>query len=744
MSNIYDNEPGLKLRELGRNAGGEPLISIITPYYNAGKYFEQTWRCVMNQSFPWFEWIIVNDGSTKTDTTEQLKAYAAKDRRIRVLEQPNKGAAAARNLAISHARADIVIPLDADDLIIPTYLECSYWALYFNPAAAWSFTDSVGFQEREYIWRAEFSAGRICRENMLTCTAAIRKTLITSVGGYDEIARYHHEDWELWLKLLQKKTTPVHLPLLGFWYRRTNNGSLSAVKGDSEAEAAALRHIRELAAKVDKSSTEKRYPYASPIGRYKPPKRSNWDRKMYTQRDKTRVLMLLPWMEMGGADLFNLDVVKGLNPEKYEVSILTTVHGENTWRQRFEEYVTDIFELPSFLDVENYAEFISYFILSRSIDVVFLSNSYYGYYLLPWLRKEFPELVLMDYVHMEEWYWRRGGYARTSGAMGGITERTYVCNEKTRQVLIKEFGRQPDSVKTLYIGVDKDRYSAQSVEYGSVRAELGLAPERPVVLFPCRMHPQKRPFLMLAIAKACIAEIPGIAFVAVGDGPQLEELREAAKPLAGSVFFVGRQADMRPYYRDSDITLICSLKEGLALTAYESLSMSTPVVSSDVGGQAELIDGTVGAIVPLYQDEEKDLDKRDFDHEEIERYVEAIRTIVSNKATYERMCQACRERIESAFSTEKMLMNLDTELQFLLSDAELQTARKNTSAALSRFAGFTDDFTTVYQEVEAYEAAFRYSFSIDTKNELMRLAGSKWGSRFIKLFFKLKLNRILR
>ena len=61
----YTKEPG-KVR-LNRNLNTEdtPLVSIITPYYNAGKYFEQTFNCVMNQTFPWFEWIIVNDGSTK-------------------------------------------------------------------------------------------------------------------------------------------------------------------------------------------------------------------------------------------------------------------------------------------------------------------------------------------------------------------------------------------------------------------------------------------------------------------------------------------------------------------------------------------------------------------------------------------------------------------------------------------------------------------------------------------------------
>ena len=60
----YAKEPGRKLLISNRESDGKPLVSIITPYYNAGKYFKQTFNCVMNQTFPWFEWIIVDDGST--------------------------------------------------------------------------------------------------------------------------------------------------------------------------------------------------------------------------------------------------------------------------------------------------------------------------------------------------------------------------------------------------------------------------------------------------------------------------------------------------------------------------------------------------------------------------------------------------------------------------------------------------------------------------------------------------------
>lgn len=742
----YSKEPGLTLLDRNLSTEGSPLISIITPYYNAGKYFEQTFNSVLNQTFPWFEWIIIDDGSTEQYDLEILESFSKKDKRIHVFHQVNKGQSVARNSAIQRTATEIVVPLDADDLIVPTYLECVYFGLKFNPNASWCHTDSLGFQVQEYLWKKTFSTERMKHENILTCTGAIRKKDLEDVGGYDATEKHYDEDWCLWLRLLSQNKFPVHLSQYAFWYRKTEIGMSQKVRGNNELKVRSDELVRQAAKAVNAPIVPKEYPCVNPPGKYLKPKTSNWDRYIFRTDSKIHVMMILPWMEMGGADLFNLDVVKKIDKSEFEMSILTTVPAEHTWRQRFEEYVTDIFDLPSFLDVENYAEFISYFIKSREIDIIFLSNSYYGYYLLPWLRKEFPHVVIVDYIHMEEWYWRNGGFARTSGAVGEITEKTYVCNERTRQVMINDFGRTPESVETVYIGVDKDKFDANKVEAGLAKKMMEIEMSRPVILFPCRIHPQKRPFLMLEIARETKKNIENIAFVVVGDGPQLEELKIKVKDanLSETVYFAGRQNDMLPFYKDCDLTLICSLKEGLALTAYESLAMGKPVVTSDVGGQSELIDGEVGAVLPLMQSEAEELDAREFSPEEVNQYAQAIVHILTDKDGYKTMCKACRQRIEQSFSSKIMIEKLQNNFEELVNNEALKALRKQTSADLMKFSSLVNDHVTVFNEIETYENMYKNAHGADTKNELMRLANSKWGSRLIKLAFKLKLNKLFR
>ena len=127
----------------------EALVSIITPFYNAGKYFEQTFNSVMNQTFPWFEWIIVDDGSTNADDLELLDCLAQKDGRIRLIHQPNGGLSCARNTGVRNSNTDLIVPLDADDILEPQYVECTYYCMMYHPEAAWGDTSTHGVHAQD-------------------------------------------------------------------------------------------------------------------------------------------------------------------------------------------------------------------------------------------------------------------------------------------------------------------------------------------------------------------------------------------------------------------------------------------------------------------------------------------------------------------------------------------------------------------------------------------------------------------
>src|SRR5690606_11576551 len=95
-----------------------PMISIITTYYNTGPLIHETAQCIFHQTFQNFEWIIVNDGSSKSFTNE-LFIYN-KTKNVKIIHLSNNiGLPGARNEGIKIANGQYFVFLDADDLIEP-------------------------------------------------------------------------------------------------------------------------------------------------------------------------------------------------------------------------------------------------------------------------------------------------------------------------------------------------------------------------------------------------------------------------------------------------------------------------------------------------------------------------------------------------------------------------------------------------------------------------------------------------
>ena len=97
----------------------EPLVSVIIPCYNQGKYLAEAIESALNQTYPHVEVIVVNDGSTD-NTAEVAARYAG---RITYVEQENGGPSAARNAAIGVATGSLIAHLDSDDRWSPQKLE---------------------------------------------------------------------------------------------------------------------------------------------------------------------------------------------------------------------------------------------------------------------------------------------------------------------------------------------------------------------------------------------------------------------------------------------------------------------------------------------------------------------------------------------------------------------------------------------------------------------------------------------
>lgn len=123
-------------------------FSVIIPLYNKEKAIRSTLESVLCQSYPHFEIIVVDDGSTDSGPALVL---SMKEGRIRLIRQENGGPGSARNLGISQAKYEWVVFLDADDLMLPGALDTFASHLDDHPEAD-MIVGNFEMEDQDRIW----------------------------------------------------------------------------------------------------------------------------------------------------------------------------------------------------------------------------------------------------------------------------------------------------------------------------------------------------------------------------------------------------------------------------------------------------------------------------------------------------------------------------------------------------------------------------------------------------------------
>jgi glycosyltransferase involved in cell wall biosynthesis len=180
-------------------SAARPLVSVVTPCWNAARYLPATYASLRRQTYDAWEWLVADDGSTDTSLAV-LERLAARDARVRVMPQPHAGLPATmRNRALEAARGDFIAFLDADDLWHPHKLERQLACLHAHRDAGltWSFVQEFWSPEWERTSPPPtFWPRRDAPDPFLTlltrgnifCTSSLllRRAACQTVGPFDE------------------------------------------------------------------------------------------------------------------------------------------------------------------------------------------------------------------------------------------------------------------------------------------------------------------------------------------------------------------------------------------------------------------------------------------------------------------------------------------------------------------------------------------------------------------------------
>ena len=205
------------------------LVTAIIPAFNAQATIGATLASVRAQTHRDLEIIVVDDGSTD-DTRAEVLRHAAADPRVRLVEQPNGGVAAARNRGMAESSALFIAPIDADDLWRPDKIARQLALIEAQPevglvSTAYSVLDGAGRVTMEFggaVPRTHQFLD-LCRRNFIGngSSALMRRSVAEALGGYDETLRRRGaqgcEDLKLYLAVAEHhQIAMIRSPLTGY------------------------------------------------------------------------------------------------------------------------------------------------------------------------------------------------------------------------------------------------------------------------------------------------------------------------------------------------------------------------------------------------------------------------------------------------------------------------------------------------------------------------------------------------
>jgi teichuronic acid biosynthesis glycosyltransferase TuaG len=184
------------------------LVSIITPMYNGARFVGQTIDSVLKQTYGDWEMFVIDDGS-KDNGPEIVKAYAAKDSRIRLLSQENAGSAAARNKGIRAANGQYIALLDSDDTWNEDFLE-QQLALMKAQNALLVYASHTRIDEhsneilKPFIVPEKVTYKDLLRNCYISCLTGVYDISVYGKVYLHEDMKSLRDDYVYWLEIIKK------------------------------------------------------------------------------------------------------------------------------------------------------------------------------------------------------------------------------------------------------------------------------------------------------------------------------------------------------------------------------------------------------------------------------------------------------------------------------------------------------------------------------------------------------------
>jgi len=366
------------------------------------------------------------------------------------------------------------------------------------------------------------------------------------------------------------------------------------------------------------------------------------------QKDRKKILFILPSLARAGAEIQTVDLINGLQACSFEKYFFTFEKSmEQLQRIDLANVSYSHCQKKSKVDLDVIREIAS-IIDEKRIDVVHCSLQialFMGWFGVKFAKRT-PKLVLA--IHTTINRNRRNEFADVllyQWLMRSCSHFIFVC--KAQQVFwIKKFSFVRDRSTVIYNGVDVDYFKPSkeiNQQSKGLKKRINIPSNAKVICHVAAFRPEKGHAILLEAFKRIYDETPDAYLIFAGDGDLKSNIEKQAYEygLTQNVLFLGNVADVRPVLALADISVLASTAETFSIAMLESLAMELPMVAPNIGGVAEGI---------LHKETGYIIQKSD-----AEQLYLGLTYLLANDSLRMAMARKGRERVKKFFAKEIMV-----------------------------------------------------------------------------------------
>lgn len=321
---------------------------------------------------------------------------------------------------------------------------------------------------------------------------------------------------------------------------------------------------------------------------------------------KTSVLHIITKMAVGGAQMNTLISCRDITRMGYPSAVLTgpEISPEGTFSDLSEKYGIPVYEAPHLVrKLSPYHDIRAYFEIKRIIEehrfsIVHTHGSKAKFLGRLAAHRAKTPVKIVQTVHGWSFFdtmplLQKAFYAVLEKLGYGLAHSNIVVSPHDIRKGVNWGIGKPEDYQLIRSGVEFDSFLKKRGMKKEAMEMLGIPQGSPVVGTVIRLAPQKHPEAIVDVASRVVERYPSARFVIVGDGPLSEYMHSyvSQKSLQDNFLLLGSRKDVADILPAFDVFLLTSRSEGLPRAMLEALAVRIPVVATDVGGIAELVNG---------------------------------------------------------------------------------------------------------------------------------------------------------